>query len=214
MTIEVTSPAPVLAQPVVVIGGPTGPSGGPTGGTGPTGPSGLSPTGTTGPTGITGPTGRGATGPIGPTGTTGLTGPQGTPGATGPSGSPGPFGTATLYFVIDGGGSAISPGQQKCGMLIDQNCTIIAATMLADQVGSIVVEVQETIYGGFSPPSHPVTGDKISGSTPMTITSDVKSRDTSLSDWFPIISAPSVLGFRVVSAATITRCIVALTVQF
>lgn len=83
MTIKVLAPAPIMAQPVVVVGGPTGPAGGPTG------PSGV--------TGATGPTAQASTGPTGPfgtgpTGTTGSTGPRGQTGFTGPPGTPGPTG--------------------------------------------------------------------------------------------------------------------------
>lgn len=102
MTTSVKAPAPVAAQPVVVVHGPTGPAGSNTGLTGPTGFTG--PTGTmTGPTGYTGATGLGATGATGSTGPVGSTGPAGSPtGATGPtgSGSTGPTGAA------GGGGGA------------------------------------------------------------------------------------------------------------
>lgn len=86
MTVEVTSPAPIMTRPVVVTNGPTGPSGPAGGPTGATGPTGASPTGSTGATGPlgTGPTGMtGATGPIGPVG---MTGPFAA-GATGPTGA-------------------------------------------------------------------------------------------------------------------------------
>ena len=53
----VNSPAPVMAQPVVVVGGPTGPTGPGVGSTGSTGPTGG--TGYTGNIGQTGPTGLG-----------------------------------------------------------------------------------------------------------------------------------------------------------
>ena len=86
--------APVMAQPVVLLGGPTGPSGGPTG---PTGPVGLTVTGLTGPTGPAGE--RGSTGPtglpgvdgtmVGPTGPTGPPGDIAEQGATGPTGPQG-----------------------------------------------------------------------------------------------------------------------------
>lgn len=117
MTVEVTTPAPIMTRPVVVVGGPTGPSGaagGPTGATGPsganatgstgpTGPLGTGPTGNTGPTGVTGPGGMtgpasvGATGPTGPGGPTGTTGPIGTgpTGPTGVTGNTGPSGGPT-----------------------------------------------------------------------------------------------------------------------
>lgn len=114
MTVAQQVPAPVSAQPIVVVGGPTGPSGGPTGPTGPSGPTGAAGTltgptgplgtgptgpagsrGFTGPTGITGPVGNSLTGPTGPTGVTGaagtLTGPTGNTGPTGLGGT-GPTG--------------------------------------------------------------------------------------------------------------------------
>ena len=103
MTVVVNAPAPVMAMPVRVAGGPTGPSGGPTGPTGNTGPLGI--TGATGPLG-TGPAGPAATGPTGklgstgPTGFTGpvgssVTGPTGTAGSAVNTGATGPVGSAT-----------------------------------------------------------------------------------------------------------------------
>lgn len=119
MSAIVQGPAPVMARPVVVSGGPTGPSGGPTGATGvqgnvgATGPTGLGatgapstvtgptgPSGATGARGLTGPAGNTLTGPTGnaatltgATGATGMTGAGGT-GPTGPNGGPtGPTGT-------------------------------------------------------------------------------------------------------------------------
>lgn len=96
MTAQSKTPAPILAQPVVVIGGPTGPSGGPTGPTGSTGYTG--PTGSTGVRGQTGPVGTSPTGPTGAgafTGPTGFTGPPGSVGpsstVTGPTGPTGPM---------------------------------------------------------------------------------------------------------------------------
>lgn len=81
MTVEVNGPAPVMAQPVVVVNGatgPTGPSPGSTGATGPTGP-----TGSTGVVGQTGPTGLGFAFSYAGAGNavTGISGP-----VTGPSG--------------------------------------------------------------------------------------------------------------------------------
>jgi len=94
-------PAPIMAQPVVVVGGPTGPSGGPTGPTGPIAEASVGPQGIPGPTG---PIGTGPTGPQGHTGTDGpkgLTGPPGSfgpVGSTGPTGSEGPPGVTSMAF--------------------------------------------------------------------------------------------------------------------
>jgi collagen type VII alpha len=101
MPTQSNTPAPIMAQPVVVVGGMTGPPGGPTGPvgaigvTGPTGGFGVTGSiGPTGPTGTIGPTGAGAF-----TGPTGFTGPPGSAGGTGaaaigPTGATGPTGTA------------------------------------------------------------------------------------------------------------------------
>jgi hypothetical protein len=94
MSTQSNTPAPIMAQPIVVIGGPTGPGGGPTGPTGPQGAVSLTgatgntgPTGRTGPTGITGATGAGAfTGPTGFTGPPGIGAPSTVTGPTGPTG--------------------------------------------------------------------------------------------------------------------------------
>ena len=98
MSTQSNTPAPIRAQPVVVIGGPTGPGGGPTGPTGAQGSASVTgATGYTGPTGITGPTGRtGATGAGAFTGPTGYTGPPGSLGAasTGPTGPTGSIGVS------------------------------------------------------------------------------------------------------------------------
>lgn len=81
MTLPTLPAAPIMAQPVVVVRGPTGPGGGPPG---PTGPQGVASTGAVGNIGPMGPTG--ATGVIGPTGEGAFTGPT---GSTGPPGSVG-----------------------------------------------------------------------------------------------------------------------------
>lgn len=257
MTVTVITPAPVMAQPVVVIGGPTGPSGGPTGPTGitgltgatgasVTGPTGITGAGATGPTGVTGargptgysgppgspgptgsassavgptgtegPTGHtgaastgptGNTGPsAGPTGNTGNTGPTGTTGATGPSQ------VANVEFLINGGGAAIAAG--VVGYLtIDFACTIQQATLLADQSCTAVVDIWKTSYASFAPPTHPASGDKITSSTPPTITAAEKSQDATLASWTTAISAGDILGFNVTSNDNATILTLALKV--
>ena len=107
------SPAPIMAKPVVVIGGPTGPSGGPTGPTGAPGPA-----ATIGPQGPPGPTGSIGTGPTGPQGHTGTDGPQGSTGPpgsfggagyTGPTGSQGAPGVSGMGFKTAIGAGPYGP---------------------------------------------------------------------------------------------------------
>lgn len=102
MSNTVSVPAPIMAKPVVVIGGPTGPSGGPTG-----------PTGAQGTASVTG-----ATGYTGPTGIVGFTGPTGSPGAgafTGPTGNTGPPGIGSPSTVAGPTGPQGPPGATGSG---------------------------------------------------------------------------------------------------
>lgn len=210
--------------------GPTGYTGftGPTGRTGPTGvtgftgftgppgnpgPTGLSATGTTGPTGFTGPLATGPTGIAGPTGPfggpTGVTGPT---GYTGNTGSTGPSQVFGMQFIVDGGGSAILAG--LAGWFhIDFPCTIQEVTLLADQIGSIEIDIWRTTYTNYSPGTHPVSGDTITGPSVPTIASASKYQDSTLSGWTTGLANDDVLAFAVIGNATaIKRCTVTLKV--
>jgi hypothetical protein len=208
--------------------GATGPTGlgitGPTGVTGPiglTGPSG--PPGNQGPTGLsavgtTGPIGPSGNGPTGPTGQTGFTGPNGGPtgptGLTGTTGNTGPTGpnqVSGLQFVIDGGGQAIGTGI-KGYLQVDFACTITQGTLLADQTGSIVVDIFRCVYSAFAPPTHPASGDKITGTNPLTIASALKQQDATLSGWTLSLAKGDILAFNVNSASVVQRVTVDLAV--
>jgi hypothetical protein len=157
--------------------------------------------GATGPAGVTGPTGAGATGPTGTTGPSGgPTGPTGSGGTTGPTG---PGALSAFEFTIDGAGSAITTGI-KGYLEIPFACTITANTLLADQTGSIVVDIYKCTYSAFDPTTHPASGDKITASAPPTISGAKKSQDTTLTGWSKSLAAGDIIGFDVTIAATIT----------
>lgn len=195
----------------------TGPQGnaGPTGPTGNTGATGFGPTGatgvpgsatSTGATGAAGPTGgTGPTGVAGSATNTGATGPTGATGigATGPTGATGPA-LGGLEFVIDGAGSAVSTGL-KGYFEVPFACVITENTLLADQTGSIVVNIWKTTFASFVPGTHPVAADKITASAPPTISAAAKSQDATLSGWTTSLAAGDILALNVDSAATITR---------
>lgn len=202
--------------------GATGPSGatGPRGLTGYTGPPGnQGPTGmtaATGPTGYTGDTGPLGTGPTGPSGVTGpsggptgATGPSGTNGTTGATGATGPAQVANLEFVIDGLGVALTTGI-KGYLKVDFAGTIQEATLLADQSGSVVVDIFKCTYADFDPPTHPAVADKITASAPPTISAAKKSTDSTLTGWTTTFAAGDVLAFNINSATTVTRVTIAL----
>jgi hypothetical protein len=60
--------------------------------------------------------------------------------------------------------------------------------------------------------SHPVTGDKISASAPITLASagDYKNADTTLTGWTTAITSGDILQFYVNSATDITSVVVEL----
>ena len=108
-----------------------------------------------------------------------------------------------LGFVIDGGGSALTTGMK--GYRGSVRLHDHGATLLADQSGSVVVDVFRSTYSDFAPPTHPVSGDKLTASAPPTISTATKSQDATLTGWTTSLAAGDVLGFNVNSATTITR---------
>ena len=115
---------------------------------------------------------------------------------------------ATIIFVIDGGGSAITTGQ-KGHLEIPFACTIQQVTMLADQSGSIVVDIWKDSYANFPP----TVADTITASAKPTIITAQKSQDSTLTGWTTAITAGDVLAFNVDSVTTIERVIVSLKVK-
>ena len=110
-------------------------------------------------------------------------------------------------IVIDGGGSTITTGV-KGYLSIPYAGTITAVRMLADQSGSIVVDIWKDTYANYPP----TDADSITASAVPTISTATKSEDTTLTGWTTSISAGDVLGFNVDSATTITRLTLQLTI--
>lgn len=115
--------------------------------------------------------------------------------------------TDAIEFVIDGGGSTITTGV-KGDLEITYPCTIQQATLLADQSGSIVIDIWKDTYANFPP----VDGDSITASAPPTITTATKSQDATLTGWTTTVAAGDVLRFNVDSVTTLTRVTLSLKV--
>jgi hypothetical protein len=113
-----------------------------------------------------------------------------------------------IAFIIDGGGSAITTGQ-KGHLEIPFKCEIQQVTLLADQTGSIVIDIWKDTYANFPPTS----ADSICGSAKPTISSAQKYQDATLTGWTKTINAGDILAFNVDSAATITRVTLALKIK-
>ena len=115
--------------------------------------------------------------------------------------------TRTLTFIIDGGGSAITTGI-KGDLEIPFGCTIQQVTLLANQSGSIVVDIWKDTYPNFPP----TDADSITASAPPTITSATKNQDSTLTGWTTAISAGDILRFNVDSVTSIQRLTLSLKV--
>lgn len=115
--------------------------------------------------------------------------------------------TADVAFIIDGGGSAITTGI-KGDLYFDFGCTINQVTMLADQSGSIVVDIWKDTYANYPP----TDADSITASAPPTISTATKSQDSTLTGWTTTIAAGSSLRFNVDSITSITRVAIILKV--
>ncbi len=113
--------------------------------------------------------------------------------------------TSTINFIIDGGGSAILTGS-KGFLVIDFACTIQNNTLLADQSGSIVVDIKKCAYAGF-----PTTASICAAAKP-TLSSAQNSQDAILTGWTTAIAAGDILEYNVDSATTVTRVTLSLKV--
>lgn len=127
-------------------------------------------------------------------------------GPAGPTGPPS-LPTESINFVIDGGGSPIGTGI-KGDIVIDFPCTIVAAMLLADQSGSIVIDIWKQVYASYPP----LVAQSICASALPTLSSALKEKDTTLTGWTTAISAGDTLRYNVNSAVTLTRVLVSLKI--
>ena len=103
-----------------------------------------------------------------------------------------------IAFFIDGGGSAITTGI-KGAISIPFKCEILGYTMITDQSGSTELEIWKDTYANYPP----TAGDSITGGNNPSITTALKTADTTLTDWTKTIAAGDILMFNIESATTI-----------
>lgn len=114
----------------------------------------------------------------------------------------------SVGITIDGGGSAVTTGT-KGYIEVPYACTILSATMLADQNGGCGINVWRTNSTGFPP----TAVGKISGAATPVLTATNWMRDSTLTGWTKTLAAGDILGFNVESNATITRITLQLKLQ-
>ena len=114
---------------------------------------------------------------------------------------------AALEFLTDGGGDVITTGVQG-RLVMPFNAVITAVELLADQYGSIEVDIWKSDYAGYPPSS----ADTICASTPPTISTAQKSQDTTLAGWTTTLNRGDCLVYNVVSASAVQQVSVVLLV--
>ena len=134
---------------------------------------------------------------------TGLSLSAGTLSATGGGSS-----TAAVGYTINGGGSTITTGVAGNGVSIPFNATITAVRLQANTTGSIIIDIWKDTYANYPP----TVADSICASAKPTISSAVKSEDTTLTGWTTSITAGDILYFNVDSVASIANVVLTLTV--
>lgn len=114
---------------------------------------------------------------------------------------------ATIEYIIDGSGVVITAGV-KAYIEVPFDCVITAVRMFADVTGSMVIDVWKDTYANYPP----VNADSITASANPTISSGVKSQDTTLTGWNKVINAGDILGINVDSCTTATLATISIDV--
>src|SRR6266481_9746613 len=156
-------------------------------------------TGTAGAQGSTGPVGeQGNDGPQGPQGQQGPAGTTGPQGQTGPPGARAPARVAAIQLVIEGSG--VVPSTGSWGFIrVPFDCTVSGWSLISDQTGSAVIDVQKT--GSLFPAGFA----SIAGSDKPTLASAQKNENLNVTGWSGQLHAGDILGFNLDSVATLTR---------
>ena len=116
--------------------------------------------------------------------------------------------TAAIGYAIDGGGAAIVTGLLGGSLRVPFSGTINSVTLLADQTGSIVVDIWKDSYASYPP----TVADSICASAKPTLSSAEKSEDTTLTGWTTAIAAGDILRFNVDSVSTVQNVTIILKV--
>jgi hypothetical protein len=105
---------------------------------------------------------------------------------------------ATVGLRIDNGASVIPTGVSG-NIVIPFNCTIQQWTLLANESGSVVVDIWRDTYANYPP----TIADTITASAKPTISSSTKGQSSTLTGWTTALTAGDILRFNVDSVTSI-----------
>lgn len=114
-----------------------------------------------------------------------------------------------ISFRIDGGGSAITTGAKKIYLRVGYDCTITGWQLVADQTGSISIDIWKDSYANFPP----TVADTITASAKPSLSSAQKNESSTLTGWTTTLQAGDYLEVNIDSASTITLAILTLLIN-
>jgi hypothetical protein len=113
---------------------------------------------------------------------------------------------AAIAFTLGDGSTAIDTTEPDQWVEVPFACVIVSARLLADVSGSIVLDLWKDTYAGA--PS--TVADTITASAKPTLSSAIKSEDTTLTGWTTTLARGDWLRVHVDSAATVKRVVLSL----
>lgn len=118
-------------------------------------------------------------------------------------------GTFNMTLIRDNAGSALATG--ICGTIrAPFACTLTGWTLLADQSGSINIDVWRDTYANYPP----TNVDSLTNSNDMIISAATKAEDTDITNWTDVtLDAGDILVFNIDSVTSITRISISLTAK-
>jgi hypothetical protein len=116
--------------------------------------------------------------------------------------------TTTLVTVLDGAGQVLDPASPNTYIPVQFACSIVEATLLANVVGSMVLDIWKDTYGNFPP----TVADSITASAKPTLSNAIKTTDTALTGWTTSLVAGDVLAVHIDSVSLISKATLALKV--
>ena len=116
--------------------------------------------------------------------------------------------SSSFQIAVRGNGYPLTAGM-KGHLHVPFDCVITEATLLADVVGSVVVDIWKDTYGSYPP----TNADSITASSPLTLSSAFKTTDTALTGWTKTLAQGDVLAFVIDSNSLIGELTIALSVD-
>ncbi len=114
--------------------------------------------------------------------------------------------TRTINYVIDSGSIAMLPGN-KGSVTLDVSGIIESVTVLSDQQGNIVMDIQKSNYNNFP------TFSSILGGNQIQLINQRKYKDDQLNGWTTSLLAGDILTFDVISVSNINRFLISLKLK-